>query len=348
MAPVSTDRPTLGCSGHRRNMSEQWPPAATLVDRQSSSVHKHRKSASTGGGRAWTEEEESYLIQTRQNKMPYKHIAAHLRKTELACRLHYHQMSYGSNNRRRRNSSISSNASSTYSFLQTRLEEHKTPDPQRGLSPIHSTPHTPASISPASRVNRTMSIPSSPPSGIHVPILPKPVAPSSHPHPYDLPPLQTQFQTKCSHRQTMQVDTSRLLQLYNAHRHNFWSSIAAAYGPPASPNTLERSFLSSNKQPSLLPSLFPRAGNDPPTPETSPRQMHGSLSTEYRPSHAERIVPPAIDGGYRGLGFCAVNTSPNSEVSSMGDRSEERKKGGMKIQALLSEDVRMDESPKAI
>src|SRR5438034_7402667 len=41
----------------------------------------------------------------------YKHIATHLRKTELACRLHYHQMSYGSN-RRRRTESMSSSVSS--------------------------------------------------------------------------------------------------------------------------------------------------------------------------------------------------------------------------------------------
>lgn len=44
--------------------------------------------------------------------MPYKHIAAHLKKTELACRLHYHQLSHGSN-RRKRTTSMSSSSSST-------------------------------------------------------------------------------------------------------------------------------------------------------------------------------------------------------------------------------------------
>lgn len=39
--------------------------------------------------------QENYLLQTRMQKMPYKHIAAHLKKTELACRLHYHQLSHG-------------------------------------------------------------------------------------------------------------------------------------------------------------------------------------------------------------------------------------------------------------
>lgn len=50
------------------------------------------------------------MLQTRLQKMPYKHIAAHLKKTELACRLHYHQLSHGSN-RRKRTTSISSGSS---------------------------------------------------------------------------------------------------------------------------------------------------------------------------------------------------------------------------------------------
>ncbi|CAK7266456.1 hypothetical protein SEPCBS57363_002097 [Sporothrix epigloea] len=42
--------------------------------------------------------------------MPYKHIAARLRKTELACRLHYHQLSNASN-RRKRTTSMSPDSS---------------------------------------------------------------------------------------------------------------------------------------------------------------------------------------------------------------------------------------------
>ncbi|TQV94388.1 hypothetical protein V2A60_002583 [Cordyceps javanica] len=50
---------------------------------------------------------EAYLLRTRLQKMPYKHIAAHLNKTELACRLHYHQLSHGSSRRKRTASSSS-------------------------------------------------------------------------------------------------------------------------------------------------------------------------------------------------------------------------------------------------
>ncbi|KAM0260186.1 hypothetical protein ACHAQJ_002952 [Trichoderma viride] len=78
-----------------------------IVRRHDQGVTKSRKTVLTGGGRAWSEDEEAYLVQTRLQKMPYKHIAAHLKKTELACRLHYHQLSHGSG-RRKRASSVSS------------------------------------------------------------------------------------------------------------------------------------------------------------------------------------------------------------------------------------------------
>ncbi|KAK4215405.1 hypothetical protein QBC37DRAFT_125482 [Rhypophila decipiens] len=90
--------------------SVTYTPTSDAVDRHEYGVSKNRKVTSTGGGRAWSEDEEVYLLQTRLQKMPYKHIAAHLKKTELACRLHYHQLSHGSN-RRKRTTSVSSGSS---------------------------------------------------------------------------------------------------------------------------------------------------------------------------------------------------------------------------------------------
>ncbi|KAL1867817.1 hypothetical protein VTK73DRAFT_3991 [Phialemonium thermophilum] len=87
-----------------------YTPTSDATDRHEYGITKNRKAASTGGGRAWSEDEEVYLLQTRLQKMPYKHIAAHLKKTELACRLHYHQLSHGSN-RRKRTTSMSSGSS---------------------------------------------------------------------------------------------------------------------------------------------------------------------------------------------------------------------------------------------
>ncbi|KIX07969.1 uncharacterized protein Z518_02623 [Rhinocladiella mackenziei CBS 650.93] len=45
--------------------------------------------------RCWTDEEESFLFRSRNQKLPYKHIASRLEKSELACRLHYHHMTVG-------------------------------------------------------------------------------------------------------------------------------------------------------------------------------------------------------------------------------------------------------------
>ncbi|OBT59044.1 hypothetical protein VE04_01045 [Pseudogymnoascus sp. 24MN13] len=100
--------PTLMNTSMHMASSLRTTPPSDFLDRHEYGVIKNRtKPASTGGGRAWSEEEEVYLLQTRLQKMPYKHIAAHLKKTELACRLHYHQLSHGSN-RRKRTASIPS------------------------------------------------------------------------------------------------------------------------------------------------------------------------------------------------------------------------------------------------
>ncbi|OAP64160.1 hypothetical protein AYL99_00132 [Fonsecaea erecta] len=47
--------------------------------------------------RSWTDEEESFLFRSRTQgqKLPYKHIANRLDKTELACRVHWHHMTVG-------------------------------------------------------------------------------------------------------------------------------------------------------------------------------------------------------------------------------------------------------------
>ncbi|EKG13049.1 hypothetical protein MPH_09869 [Macrophomina phaseolina MS6] len=95
---------------HRRTSSIS---SFSDMDHSGPSPLRARK-MSTGGNRSWSEEEETYLLQTRMQKMPYKHIAQHLKKTELACRLHYHQLSHGSH-RRKRNASISSTTSSIVS-----------------------------------------------------------------------------------------------------------------------------------------------------------------------------------------------------------------------------------------
>ncbi|POS73968.1 hypothetical protein DHEL01_v207635 [Diaporthe helianthi] len=133
-----------------------FAPTSDVMDRHEYGITKSRKSSSTGGGRAWSEDEEVYLLQTRLQKMPYKHIAAHLKKTELACRLHYHQLSHGSNRRKRTTSMSSSSSSNGHSpLMQASIP-----------SPIHESPSR--SVSPPGSV-MSYGHPGSPATSVHLP-----------------------------------------------------------------------------------------------------------------------------------------------------------------------------------
>lgn len=165
--------------------------------------------------------------------MPYKHIAAHLKKTELACRLHYHQMAYGSN-RRNRHDSVSSTASAR-SLLGLR---DCSPDRtiHSSLSPVRSPPSSPEQSSPKTTTTSPFIYRS------HVPILPKPGAlgattsssqagegllkPKSPPdltfgrnHTQQIPTIPTP------------VNIDKLCRVYEANRAAFWSAIASEYSP---------------------------------------------------------------------------------------------------------------------
>lgn len=242
-----------------------YTPTSDAIDRHEYGVNKHRKSASTGGGRAWSDDEvrnlsnyteladpfqEVYLLQTRLQKMPYKHIAAHLKKTELACRLHYHQLSHGSN-RRKRTASVSS-VSSEHSPIMASLAP--SPDKSRSLSPPISN-----GSYDASRVQ----LPSIMEAGRLPVILPKPASlgMSQGPHGYaterqSLPPVsfressaQPPLRLDCSGRRpsipshsSTHVEMARLQSIYAAYRNTFWAAIAHEYGANATPAALEQAW----------------------------------------------------------------------------------------------------------
>ncbi|GKT96034.1 hypothetical protein Ct61P_13884 [Colletotrichum tofieldiae] len=198
------------------------------MDRHEYGVTKNRKAASTGGGRAWSEDE------TRLQKMPYKHIAAHLKKTELACRLHYHQLSHGSNRRKQRTTSVSSGSSVNHSpVMQPTMPSPIRESTPRSVSPPgRSTSYAPVSPAP-------MQLPSIMGNGAspRLPaILPKPpphdAAAASGVH---SPPTQPSV----SHQH---VDMNRLQSVYTAHRASFWAAVANDYGPGVSPVVLEQAW----------------------------------------------------------------------------------------------------------
>ncbi len=201
--------------------------------------------------------------------MPYKHIAAQLRKTELACRLHYHQMSYGSN-RRKRAVSVSSPASSPSYTPASSVQ-----DPSPAHTPYDVTPMTSPSTSPRSVPSQMSDNLTSPPlyQGPQLPRLPQPVLRESRPvlpgpsEWSDNLRLNTELKLPSASEllRSPPIDPSRLRDLYEAHRKNFWVQIANQYSPNAqvSASELEAAFLSKP--------VAHSARGQPPTPEPSPQ-----------------------------------------------------------------------------
>ncbi|KAH6862629.1 hypothetical protein AA0119_g10020 [Alternaria tenuissima] len=235
----------------------------------SSSLRARKMSA--GGNRSWSEEEETYLLQTRMQKMPYKHIAAHLKKTELACRLHYHQLSHGSH-RRKRTNSVSSNASCSSSGTAPMYSMAAEQDAY-SQSSRHSSPMS-YSGSPHVRAN---SITTSPGRSQHKILLPKPrtLTPRGSPEPFN----GLRINTEVAHQPKI-VDTDRLRSIYEARRQQFWATVAADYGADVSPAQLEEIW---------------RNGSNavrPPTPDASPDGsiMHNPM---FKPNPFPTYISPA-------------------------------------------------------
>jgi hypothetical protein len=235
--------------------------------------------------------------------MPYKHIAIHLKKTELACRLHFHQLSYGNKNRRRAasTSTIGSIEWSSASPLDHRMQG----TPQRQL-PTFSVPSTPETY--GSTGNSQSTSPQN-----HIPILPKP-------HPTSQRPAQ---QTKAlrlitkdikQFKEKQVIDTARLNRVYDAHRVSFWSMIAHNYGCNLSPATLEEAWRQSQ---GVVQS------NLPPTPCTSPQSSESAS--------IPRVLAATVAADHR-KGFTPINT-PRSSVSAPG-----ADKGTFPISFLLTAD----------
>ncbi|MCJ1409014.1 hypothetical protein MMC19_003091 [Ptychographa xylographoides] len=189
--------------------------------------------------------------------MPYKHIAAHLQKTELACRLHYHQLSFGTK-RRRRNSSISTvqSACSSTTGQEPSMQRQR---PLPALSPPNSPERTVPSVI-------AVQSPHNP-----IPILPKPIVTSQHiTQTSNSLHLITQDIERFEERSRINKD--RLARIYEAHRTHFWSTVARDYGDNVSPSLLEDVWYRDCGRPSATypptpPNRSPRSSQ--PTPATS-------------------------------------------------------------------------------
>ena len=246
------------------------------------------------------------------HKMPYKHIATTLKKTELACRLHYHQLSFG-NKRRRRTSSVASIGSYTPSPI-TPSQTLRRELPQQPLPPLSSltSPETP-------RQNH-QTLNRSPQS--HIPILPKPM--THRPAPPSMRGLRLITEDIDHYEKKPVIDMARLDKIYDAHRLHFWSMIARSYGCNLSPAALEEAWCKAHNI---------DGSNLPPTPTASPDYVDEGSS---KPASSSMLGAPFSAVTEYSRGFTAVNgamSAPRSAVVAPTER-----KGSFAISSLLTED----------
>ncbi|KAI5781790.1 hypothetical protein DFH27DRAFT_306344 [Peziza echinospora] len=235
--------------------------SSSVVSSPVTSVSKGRKGSAAGGGKAWTEEEEVYLLQMRLQKVAYKKIATHLDKTELACRLHYHQLSHGGN-RRKRTNSLSSNSSekSASSPVQT----------PNGLDSTARRSPTPSRLSPISPNGAIQKLSASTPSKIKgKPLLPKP-SDGSTPSRKQSPAKSKQLRVNCD---AGSIDRERLHKIFEEQSKKLWASVATQYGGPFTADYLESFWKNGLK-------------SGPPTPAISPQSKAGSPIASCIPEEA--------------------------------------------------------------
>jgi len=166
----------------------------------------------------------------RLERVAYKKIASHLDKTELACRLHYHQLSHGGN-RRKRNSSVSSTSSSTP--VASPATSPAAASPLSATKPFIATSFSPVNAAGAIQKAGTPSNPLSKIKG--KPLLPKPadaatsgagaVATPRRPHAKGGKPLRV-------HCNPDSIDKQKLKRLVKQNEPKFWEMIALQYGEP--------------------------------------------------------------------------------------------------------------------
>ncbi|KAF8540493.1 hypothetical protein BDD12DRAFT_880445 [Trichophaea hybrida] len=259
-------------------------PAITTANTPTSStptppVSKGRKGAAAGGGKAWTADEEVYLLQMRLERVAYKKIASKLDKTELACRLHYHQLSHGGN-RRKRNNSISSNSSNTSVPSPATSPSAESASAKSFIASSFSPVNAAGAIQKPGVTSTLSKIKGKP-------LLPKPVDGSTGSGAGIASTPRRQTNAKGGkplrvHCNPDSIDKDRLWRLVKGNESKFWDSIAEQYG-----ESIEGEYLRAIWQKGL-------GSETPPTPAISPASQAtspvGEMSIEDGNSHTIATV----------------------------------------------------------
>lgn len=223
------------------------------------------------------------MLQGRMERLPYKHIGAKLGKTDLACRLHFHQMVMA-----KRTPSTPAGRSIVFLSSEHPPEVHrlapantsgalKLPSMhlQSPSKPVHavSGQSTMHQLNEQSGHRRSISW-----SGTSTPI-----ADSWHP---TTPP----YHSYRDRRATTPVDLGKLNNIYQEHAEDFWSTIAAKYSghEHLTPSELELAFFSARvSERRDLPSIVLSSSNSPEVYEID--KDIGSNASETTISSSNRL-----------------------------------------------------------
>lgn len=181
---------------------------------------------------------ERALLQCRVQGIPYKKIGERIGKTDLACRLHYHQMVTA-----KRTPETAPGRSIVFFSSEHPPEVHR-------LAPLQSTLATSTALSLVCNPDR-LSVSNNSEPGSRLQREPM------HRRSYSSPqinhdggaswqPIASPYSDRQAAQQTpSMVDMSRLNTIYKQHANDFWSTIAEKYsgGSSLNPLELEQAFL---------------------------------------------------------------------------------------------------------
>lgn len=228
---------------------------------------------------------ERALLQGRLQRIPYKQIGARIGKTDLACRLHFHQMVMA-----KRTPETAPGRSIVFLSSEHPPEVHR-------LAPLQASHAASEALSAVYHEDRPTTINHLQPS------------PSFHREPmhrrsYSTPHIRhngtTGWQPAASPYPNAQsadsspnmVDLTRLNNIYQQHAGGFWSTIAEKYsgGTPLNPSELEQAFIHGRRVEECstgLPRIQLSASVPPPSiivesPPISPDKRHIRGSSHVR------------------------------------------------------------------
>lgn len=227
----------------------------------------------------------------RLERVAYKKIASHLDKTELACRLHYHQLSHGGNRRKRNNSisSTSSNASVTSPVASPSSEtplasKTRSSSPQSSFSPVNA-----AGAIQKMGTNITPKIKGKP-------LLPKPIEGSPRKHTLG---KSNKLRVNCN---PDNIDKDKLIRIVEAQRACFWESVATQYGGSVDPEFLAKCWQKGFTSTPPTPAISPSTKAISPPPVAASEDGHNTASTMETvsevstPSPSTTLSPAAFTG----------------------------------------------------